>query len=109
MHNIQFHAQCTPNFLIGLAPCHYFIGSDVKSFANGIIAPEQTEKSYREICVPWENPQGGAITRENEFLPLLLEREYTIFDDSDEAEIDLFFDMLKRISRNLDRSPEQEL
>ena len=39
----------------------------------------------------------------DEFLPLLLEREYAIFADSDEAEIDLFFDMLKRISRNLDR------
>jgi len=37
------------------------------------------------------------------FLPLLLEREHTIFEDSDEAEIDLFFVMLKRISRNLDR------
>lgn len=43
------------------------------------------------------------------FLPLLLEREYTIFEDSDEAEIDLFFVMLKRISRNLDRFHAEKL
>ena len=43
------------------------------------------------------------------FLPLLLEREYAIFEDSDEAEIDLFFVMLKRISRNLDRFHAEKL
>jgi len=39
----------------------------------------------------------------DDFLPVLLEREAAIFADSDEAEIELFFVMLKRISRNLDR------
>lgn len=43
------------------------------------------------------------------FLPVLLEREYEIFSDSDEAEIDLFFTMLKRISRNLDRFHAEKL
>lgn len=52
-------------------------------------------------------PKGDEI--HDGFLPLLLEREYAIFADSDEAEIDLFFVMLKRISRNLDRFNAEKL
>lgn len=52
-------------------------------------------------------PKGDEV--HDGFLPLLLEREYTIFEDSDEAEIDLFFVMLKRISRNLDRFHAEKL
>lgn len=37
------------------------------------------------------------------FLPILLERETAIFSDSSEEEIEQFFVMLKRISRNLDK------
>jgi DNA-binding MarR family transcriptional regulator len=45
----------------------------------------------------------------DEFLPILFKRESALFADSNEAEIEQFFVMLKRISKNLIRFNAEEM